>query len=90
MEENKLPLRDQLAQDRTLLANERTLLAYLRTFIGLVASGAALWKLFEVGWAQGIAAVFFICAPIVLVVGFTRYNRMNKRMVRITGHKEDE
>ncbi len=89
MEENILPLRDQLALDRTVLANERTLLAYLRTFIGLVASGAALWKLFEVGWAQGVAAVFFVCAPIALAVGFARYNKMNKRMNRIMEHKED-
>ncbi len=89
MEENILPLRDQLALDRTVLANERTLLAYLRTFIGLLASGAALWKLFEVGWAQGVAAVFFVCAPIVLAVGFARYNKINKRMNRIMEHKED-
>ncbi len=51
MEENILPLRDQLA--------------------------------------QGVAAVFFVCAPIVLAVGFARYNKTNKRMNRIMEHKEN-
>ncbi len=83
VEEHKLSLTDRLALDRTQLANERTLLAYLRTFIGLVASGAAMWKLIDMGWARIVAVLFFVCAPITVVAGFCRFNRERKRLQNI-------
>ncbi len=73
MDEHILSLTDQLALKRTQLANERTLLAYLRTFIGLVASGAAMWKLIDMDWAKCIAVFFFSCAPITIGTGFYRF-----------------
>jgi len=78
--EPKFTVRDLLAFDRTMLANERTFLAYLRTFVGLVASGAALMKLFEFNWAHVFAAVFLVCAPICLLIGIVHYISTNRRI----------
>ena len=80
MDANNNTLRDLLAFDRTMLANERTLLAYIRTFIGMIASGAALLKLFDVSWAQTTAVTFLIMGPICLIVGLIRFARNNKRL----------
>ena len=73
----KLTLRDKLAIDRTLLANGRTFLAYFRTFIGLVGTGAALWKLIDIAWAKVISVILLSAAPFVLAVGIYRFLKIN-------------
>lgn len=80
MNEKPYSVRDLLAFDRTYLANERTLLAYVRTFVGLMASGAALLKLFEVAWAHAAAVVLLLLAPTVLAFGITRFIKTNRRL----------
>lgn len=80
MNEKPYTVRDLLAFDRTYLANERTLLAYVRTFVGLMASGAALLKLFEVAWAHAAAVVLFLLAPVVLTCGIIRFIKTDRRL----------
>ena len=80
MNDNLYTVRDLLAFDRTYLANERTLLAYVRTFVGLMASGAALLKLFEVTWAHAAALGLLLFAPIILVLGIVRFITIDRRL----------
>lgn len=80
MNEKQFPIRDLLAFDRTYLANERTLLSYVRTFVGLMASGAALLKLFEVAWAHAAALLLLLLAPVVLILGLVRFIKMDRRL----------
>ena len=80
MNGNPYTVRDLLAFDRTYLANERTLLAYVRTFVGLMASGAALLKLFEVAWAHTAAVGLLLLAPSVLVLGIIRFIKIDRRL----------
>lgn len=75
-----LPLRDQLALERTQLANRRTWLASARTALTLFVSGAGFLKFFEdpifeiVGWA-------FIVGSVPLVgVGWWRFRVHHKRL----------
>lgn len=84
MENGKNTLRDLLAFDRTYLANERTFLAYIRTAVGLIASGFALLKLFDVAWAHTAGVILMILAPVVLVCGIVRYIRVRDRLNRYT------
>lgn len=80
MNEKQFPIRDLLAFDRTCLANERTLLSYVRTFVGLMASGAALLKLFEVAWAHAAALLLLLLAPVVLILGLVHFIKMDRRL----------
>lgn len=73
-------VRDFLALDRTKLANERTLLAYIRTFVGMVASGAALLKIFDFPWTNIAATILLIAGPLFLVYGIVGFFRTNRRM----------
>ena len=84
MEKGKYTVRDMLAFDRTELANERTFLAYVRTFVGMMASGAALLKLFDVAWAHTTAIVLLILGPAIFLLGFVRFIRVKNRLKRYT------
>ena len=78
--EKKFIVRDLLAFDRTKMANERTFLAYIRTFVVMIASGAALLKLFDVVWAHTAGIVLVITGVIVLVIGIMQYVHMSRHL----------
>ncbi len=80
MDRSKCSINDLLAIERTNLANERTLLAYTRTALGLVAAGAALWKLFEVSWARVAGAAFLLLGPAVMLFGLWRFFRIRRSL----------
>jgi putative membrane protein len=73
-------LRDYLARDRTLLASERTLLAYVRTFAGFFAAGMGVIKVFDTPVAAVAGAALILTAPVFLIVGFSRFFYMQKRL----------
>lgn len=80
MKKNDLTLRDLQSLDRTHLANERTLLAYTRTFVGLIAAGAALLKLFDVVWAHTAGIALLAFSPLVLGFGVWRFFRLRAKL----------
>ena len=78
-----LPLRDELAIDRTLLANERTLLAYLRSAVALLLAGITMihFSLHSWFWAAGLA-----CLPAGVlcgVIGVVRYMKTRRVLLDI-------
>jgi putative membrane protein len=78
-------LRDYLAKDRTELANERTLLAYIRTFVGFMASGAALIKLFDQLFFICAGAIMLCISPMFFIFGLVKYTRMRKKLSTLDG-----
>ena len=84
MEKGKYTVRDLLAFERTELANERTFLAYVRAFVGMMASGAALLKLFDVAWAHTTAVVLLILGPCLFAFGLVRFVGVKRRLKRYT------
>lgn len=71
-----------LSLERTYLSIERTLLAYIRTFVGLLAAGAALVKLFDVAWARSSGIALLIISPVVLLFGFWRFVHIHAKLKR--------
>lgn len=90
MKRSKLPLRDRLSLERTYLSIERTLLAYLRTFVGLIAAGAALLKLFDVSWAHAAGLALLILSPLVLFFGLWRFIHTHLKLRHVTPDEEEE
>jgi putative membrane protein len=75
-----LPLRDELALDRTVLANERTLLAYGRTALGMLGAGAAAIQLFAAELVIVLGWLFVAGAVAVMVVGVASYLRVRHKI----------
>ena len=72
----ELPVRDQLARERTLLANERTLLAYVRTSIMLAVTGGTLLKLYGERWFEATSGWVLLAVGVaVMAFGFRRYQK---------------
>lgn len=90
MKRKNLPLRDRLSLERTYLSIERTLLAYLRTFVGLIAAGAALLKLFDVSWAHAAGLGLLILSPLVLLCGLWRFVHTHIKLRRVTPDESEE
>jgi len=80
MKTHELSLTDVLALDRTRLANERTFLAYFRTFIVFLSSGFAILKLEILEDITSLGYVFLTIAPILLIIGITRFFYVKKRI----------
>ncbi|HEU4564299.1 MAG TPA: DUF202 domain-containing protein [Gemmatimonadaceae bacterium] len=85
-----LPLRDELALDRTVLANERTLLSYARTALGLLGAGAAALQLFESEVVSILGWSFIVIAAAVTIVGIAGYLRMREKIRRAREMGEGE
>lgn len=92
MDKSNYSVSDLLAIERTNLSNERTLLAYTRTALGMVAAGAALWKLFEISWARVAGAAFLILGPAVMLFGLWRFFRIRQSLHKMPPdpHEDDD
>lgn len=75
-----LPLRDQLAIDRTALANERTILAYGRTALGLLGAGAGAIELFEAATIILLGWIFVAAAVLVMAIGLASFVRVRRKI----------
>jgi putative membrane protein len=73
-------LRDYLALDRTKLANERTLLSYIRMSIGLIAAGAGMIGILDMGWAHATGYSLLALAPLALTIGIRNFFKMKRKM----------
>jgi len=85
MDENRLPITDTLAVERTRLANERTLLAYVRTFIILLSSGLAIVQLNFLHRINYLGIALLTIAPLVLTVGLVSFFHMRKKLKAFAG-----
>ncbi len=79
----QLILRDLLAIDRTILTNESTYLAYIRTGLTVAAAGASLFKFFDQEAIQILGVALTFTGIGVMVIGYTRFKKMAKRISRI-------
>lgn len=75
-----LPLRDELAIDRTVLANERTLLSYSRTALGLLGAGAAAIHVFSAEIVVVLGWLFVAAAVAVMGTGIASYVRVRRKV----------
>lgn len=64
-DEDKLILRDRLAQCRTDLAHERTVLAWLRTALTFVAAGLSFVQFFNTPWIAVLGWIFVACGAVI-------------------------
>ncbi|MBN2799144.1 MAG: DUF202 domain-containing protein [Deltaproteobacteria bacterium] len=78
-----LPLRDQLALDRTELANHRTWLASARAALTLFVSGASFLQFFDHLWIWGIGWGFIGISGPVLAFGLYRYRRQHRQLLEL-------
>ena len=78
-----LPLREQLALDRTELANERTWLATARTAIALFVTGCSFLQFFDAGWAWSAGWAFVVLSLPVSTVGFWRYRAEHRKLTTL-------
>lgn len=83
-----LILRDELAIDRTLLANERTLLSYLRAGMTLLIAGASIIHFATRDWFWMLGVACLPLGAVAIVIGVTRYRKMNKALSTIRMSKE--
>lgn len=83
----QLPLRDQLAFDRTELANQRTWLAAARTALTLFVSGASFLQFFDTAWGWGTGLVFLGLSGPVLGLGYLRYARKHRQLQALAGEE---
>ena len=75
-----LPLRDQLALDRTDLANRRTWLAYARTAMALFVAGASFLHFFGSTWMDVAGVLFLIAALPTVAIGWRHYRVEEQRL----------
>lgn len=80
--ENRLPLSDQLAIDRTHLANERTLLAYLRTGTALVVAGFSLINFFHDEVYELMGVLLVPLGLLLLGLGWVRCRKRARSIER--------
>ncbi|HET9984125.1 MAG TPA: DUF202 domain-containing protein [Longimicrobiales bacterium] len=80
-----LPMRNDLAVDRTTLANERTFLAYVRTALQCLVGGLSLLRFFERPLAHALGYVFIPLGGVLFVAGFVVYFRRRARPARTGG-----
>jgi len=78
-----LPLRDQLALDRTELANHRTWLASARTALALFVSGATFLQFFDSTPFQVFGLGFMALSAPVLGLGYLRFLRERKQLAAL-------
>ena len=83
-EDRTMTMREYLALDRTIMANEQSLLSYLRTGLAFAAGGAALlhWERTQVLAVVGGVVLIGIGLATILV-GFARFNRMQKILEKV-------
>lgn len=89
-----MPLKKELAEDRTDFAEDRTVLAVERTFSGWIRSGLAaagvaiglhaVFGVFQPAWVPKAAATVFLVAAQVIFVGAWLENRRSRR--RLSNH----
>jgi len=85
----KLPLRDQLALDRTVLAVDRTWLAIVRTSIAVAAAGVSIVHLVNEPWARPVGSIVALMAIPVVLRGWRVTRRMRADLQRISELQED-
>lgn len=78
-----------LAIQRTRLANERTFLAYFRSAIVFLSSGLAIMKISILQEITGIGYFFMVLAPILFIVGLSRFFYVRKQLKRMYYKIED-
>ena len=77
-------LRDCLALDRTVMANERTLLSYIRLFVGLMAAGAGMVKVFpDSRFYMAIGITFTVSSWVFLIIGIYRWSVMKNKLATV-------
>ena len=76
--ENKMPLRDSLAVERTKLAIERTFLAYFRSAIFFFVSGLSILKIHIFKKVDYLGVILIILSPILFGFGIYSYFRSHK------------
>lgn len=77
---NEKLLREHLALERTKLANERTLLSYIRSSLYLLIGGIALLEIKDYGSLHWLGYVSLGLCLIFLVIGFSRYIALEKKL----------
>ncbi len=78
-----LPLRDQLALDRTELANRRTWLASARTALAMFVSGVSFLSIFEIDWVRVAGWTLATLSAPVLSLGYWRFYHKHRQLVRL-------
>ena len=68
-----LPLRDQLALDRTELANRRTWLASARTSLAMFICGVSFVQFFDAEWLGVLGWGFVALSLPLLTIGYRGY-----------------
>ncbi len=76
-------LRDFLALERTTLANERTLFSYIRSGIYLTLAGIAILELEGFQNIKCLAFILFGISLLLLIIGFTRYQILQKKLNKL-------
>ena len=83
-------LRDCLALDRTIMANERTLLSYIRLFVGFIAAGAGMVKVFPNSCFYTAMGIIFSAASwLFLIIGLYRWHSMKNKLATVANNKND-
>ncbi len=75
-----LPLRDQLALDRTSLANQRTWLASARTALALFVSGVGFIEIFQSPWVVRVGWGMIWAALPVVGIGWLHFRREQRQL----------
>lgn len=75
-----LPLRDQLALDRTDLANRRTWLASARTALAMFVSGVSFLEIFEADWVRIAGWCLATLSAPVLSLGYWRFHHEQRQL----------
>jgi putative membrane protein len=78
-----LPLRDELAIDRTLLANERTLLSYLRFGVALALAGVTIIHFVHHGWFSAIGIACLPAGALCGIIGTARYVKVRRVLLAL-------
>lgn len=78
--DNNLPIKDNLALERTKLANERTFLAYFRSSVVFLSSGVAIFRIEALNNLKEVGIGLIILGPLLLTVGFVRFLMVKKKL----------
>ena len=85
-----LPLRDQLALDRTALANQRTWLASARTALALFVGGVGFIELFGSAWVVRVGwGMIGVSGPIA-AIGWWHFRRQRRQLLALERSAQDD
>ncbi len=82
---DQIILRDFLALERTKLANERTLLSYIRASLYLLLGGIAILQLEGFTNIKVVGYISLGLTVVLLIIGISRYMRLNKKLLGFYG-----